>query len=660
MNGLTRLSIVNLTLLCVGLIGGLMLIMIGIAVNQSLSQLRQAELETHIVELVDAVEKVAHNHAVERGLSAGFLGSGSEQAKTRVMQQRRKADAAVDTLNQLANQDWPDSPKVKHQLNSLMNKLDKKSAIRQEVDRLEGGKAFDYYSQLNRVALDTANTLVLNIANNEVSNIVAHALTYAWLKERLGQLRGKINGVLASQHMSPLLAEDLSNYHDNIEYLVATQKNALEGPEREAFIAVANSSQKTFMDKIYQALVTDSPDFTQLPAATDWFGEATAQIGQVKGLLDATWIKVKASAEAEYQTELTSLIVLVTATSGVVLIVILLVIVLIKTLNSQLTALQNKLSVISSTGDLTIDVRINSDNELGTISKAVSQTLLAIRDLITGLAKSVNISTRLGDSVAESANIIHTESEQTQHRAISIATAIEQMSQTSKEIARSAMNTLESSQALNKLADEASQENSTTKVSIQALTQQMQDVESSTQSMAEHLTEISGILGTINGLSDQTNLLALNAAIEAARAGEHGRGFAVVADEVRQLATASRSSSDKISALLDTLAEVSTKVINGVSQSANAARSSLSLTESGERTTNAVRESVENVETQANAMSAAAEQQSVTSEQIAKDIVSVQGAAEHQVNIADELKARTIDLQTNNALLERTMGNFNY
>ena len=127
-----------------------------------------------------------------------------------------------------------------------------------------------------------------------------------------------------------------------------------------------------------------------------------------------------------------------------------------------------------------------------------------------------------------------------------------------------------------------------------------------------------------------------------------------------QLANASRNSSDKISSLLDSLQQVSLNVIRGITKSADGARASLELTNQGEVTAEKVKASASQLENQANSMSAAAEEQSMTSEQIASDVVSVQEAATQEVKVAEDLQRVTLDLQANNAVLAKTMENFRY
>lgn len=652
---LQRYTIIQLTLFT-GLITAAALLFFAsnhLLIQYKLSQKASNDLDA--INVLDALEKIAHHHAVERGLTAGYLGKPTPELKQKLDLQRQQADQSVVLLESLIKNLDHDSELFKRHTQLLINTLENKTTVRRDVNSGISPQAFSYYSMVNKLALDAASALTLTISDPDAASSLNEALKLAWMKERYGQIRGKVNGVLAKQVITESARGEISRYESELDMLASELENQLSGDHLTTFRQLSDSRQASTMSKIVEQLEQSAPSFADMPAPADWFALATEQIGLTKRLLDDTWTSIQNQAKIHRASAQQTFWF-----SAVFIFLILLVLVavntlFIRTLRSQLVTLTSKLTTIASNGDLRINVEMQSANELGQISKAIAGTLSGVTTLVLQLKQSVHSSTALSTQLEAESDAIVKESERTQQKTISMSSSIEQMAVTSTEIARSATSTLEAVQALDALANDAKQANVNVKDTIATLTKTMHSVEQQAADMEQQVAQIVGILETINGISDQTNLLALNAAIEAARAGEHGRGFAVVADEVRQLATRSRESSDQISTLLTNLQQASISVVSGIHTNSEAARKTMSIISHGEQSSLRVKDSATELEQMANTVSAAAEQQSVTAEQIARDVVDIETSARNEFEIARQLKTLTdqmhdISHQLNNAM----------
>ncbi len=315
------------------------------------------------------------------------------------------------------------------------------------------------------------------------------------------------------------------------------------------------------------------------------------------------------------------------------------IVIFVGTITRPLNQMRERVFNLSSAeGDLTQTLNIENHRELIEISQGINQFIAKLRDMILALQEQ-SLQVQKQTNLLSEATDITTETIARQTAETdSVATAMEEMASTSAEVARLASTSAEGTQVSDKIlqSTQASFDHSVTQV--QAIAQAMVENSERISKVSARSDDINQIVSTIAAIAEQTNLLALNAAIEAARAGEQGRGFAVVADEVRTLAANTQKSTEEINELVKRLQNNVREAVEQIE--ANKSRS--------EETTRSIAESVESLKElagQVNLISdntvqvaSAAEEQSQVNAEISRSVVGIGDTAKE---LHDQ--AQTID-----------------
>ena len=309
-------------------------------------------------------------------------------------------------------------------------------------------------------------------------------------------------------------------------------------------------------------------------------------------------------------------------------------------------------------GNLSLRLEENDYDEAGELAIAFNKFIHKIQSLINDVAKSsselhIDIDTVKTLSQNSAKNV-----EEQRTRTLQVVTAIEQITVTITEIASNANDVSTSTAAGYQETQQGQQVVHNSINTMQQLAVEIEDASSVINSLAQSSKEIGSILEVIKGISEQTNLLALNAAIEAARAGEQGRGFAVVADEVRTLAQRTNESTNEIQKMITQLQNNSAEAVNAINRGSKRSDDSIkSISDTGEHL-NLITENMTTISDLSTLVATATEEQSVVISEINQNVIDINDISDKTAQDSQTTAAACERLQQSSIHLKRLISQF--
>ncbi|MFS1490126.1 methyl-accepting chemotaxis protein [Vibrio splendidus] len=605
----------------------------GVETTNEMSSLNQlTRLSVVYSELVHELQK-------ERGMTAGFIGSQGTKFVSELRSQRTNADNRRDQRNeywQSASIELPQITKLNTEISRSLNQI---TSIRNRVDSqsIPLSEALGYYTQLNAKLL-SVSALIAELSSD--STITTETIAYYNFlqgKERAGIERAVLNNTFSKNEFGPgMLVKFISLVTEQNTYF--SNFKVLSEPENVRFFEQQlNDRSVAQVEKLRQLAESKMSGFDVDPVY--WFAQSTARIVQLKKTENQVAESLIALTEQKATDARSAMMASITMFVVITLFATFVSFKTITDLTTRVKDLTQMLSKVRDDNDLTVRARYLGDSELGQISSSLNATLEKFSQVIDSLSQSSLTLASAAEETAQTCQYNSNTLVEQQDQIGLIATATEELSATVNEVAAKTQQTATSA----KMVDQQSQEGLST---VQHSYQSIEILASEINGLAEKITHlhessnnINSVIDVIKSVADQTNLLALNAAIEAARAGEQGRGFAVVADEVRTLAQRTQESTLEIEGFISSLQSDVQTAFNVIDNSKTMSSKAVEDSKDVENTLQSISTAISEIFSMTEQIATATEEQAVVTQDIAQNVVAVEQKSTESTTGATQIAA---------------------